>query len=572
VNALLFAVLAALVVLTLDLCLSLPGLHAAPEASRRLVSVGLGLLFLLHPVGAFVVEYIWQRISILAALFFMLAFLLYMAVRMGRISSQVRGYAAAALCFVLAMACKENSITLPAVLLLAEVAFFRSSTRELVRRGLAFALMALFTMVLLSPLERPHGGAGRTGILHTLGKYYTESGLSVPQVVLAECAVVFAYLKMLLLPVPAHVHLLAAQLVPTSLFDPPGTALAALGILILVVGGLVLLKRRPLVGFGLLFFLGNLVPEALIVPQYLFCGYRVLVPMIGLLFVGADGLLLLSNALARPRAVLAAGFSLAAVFLASVAGIKAGLWQDSRIWWKDVLSRLPAESRVEKHIRIQALSNVGYYMQRDGKVREAIPLLKEAVQVDETVPYAYWVLGAVYRKLGDWKQAGDTYRRLLAVDPLGPMGYAGLGAVHIEERRYALARAAYQKAIELDPLYPDYHYGLALAALLSNDAPVAERELKRTLELNPGQPLARYNLGKLLTSTGHPQEGLEQFDLALALDPSLWVAHNARGITLARHGHLHEAIAAFQAVLTIRPGEPSATKNLAAIQAALPKK
>lgn len=60
------------------------------------------------------------------------------------------------------------------------------------------------------------------------------------------------------------------------------------GCYFLLTVAIYLLRKRPLSGFGLLFFLVNISPEYLLVPQYAFFGYRASLPMPGLLLIVAD--------------------------------------------------------------------------------------------------------------------------------------------------------------------------------------------------------------------------------------------------------------------------------------------
>ena len=90
---------------------------------------------------------------------------------------------------------------------------------------------------------------------------------------MGQCVVFFEYLRMVLLPLPSNVHLISAQIVPSAITDPPITAVAVAGVVAwTVVLGVFLLRRRPLVGFGTLFFVVNLLPEAITAPQILVLG------------------------------------------------------------------------------------------------------------------------------------------------------------------------------------------------------------------------------------------------------------------------------------------------------------
>ena len=69
-NAFLMACAAGTVVLLFIYILEIPGLTVHGTArQKRMVSIGLGLVFLLHPANIYVVLYVWQRMALLSGLF-----------------------------------------------------------------------------------------------------------------------------------------------------------------------------------------------------------------------------------------------------------------------------------------------------------------------------------------------------------------------------------------------------------------------------------------------------------------------------------------------------------------------
>jgi len=335
------------------------------------------------------------------------------------------GYSSCAIMFFLAMASKENAIAFPGVLLLAEYAIFKTTPRDLLKRSAVFIAVALIALLALSFLERPYGHMARDeGLFGTLVRYYIDSGLTPAQVAMGQCVVFFEYLRMILLPLPSNVHLISAQIVPSAITDPPITALAVAGVAAwTVVLGVVLLRRKPLVGFGALFFVVNLLPEAFTAPQYLFWGYRVFVPMFGLVLIAADGILFLIDLpqSLRGKLVVKAGVAtagMAALCLVSyTAASKAGLWRDSVGFWTDVRNRLPMyDPRVEKHIKIQTLNLLGYHLLARGATQEAVALHQEAMQVNRGIAHTYLHLGEAYAQAGQLDDAATTYLELLRLD------------------------------------------------------------------------------------------------------------------------------------------------------------
>jgi protein O-mannosyl-transferase len=500
------------VVLSLKYLLEIPGIanHGTPN-QKLLVSLGLGLVFLLHPTCIYVVIYVWQRTALMSGLFFFLALAAYLATRTGRIKNAAAGYAMCAVMFFFAIASKENAIAFPAILLLVELAFFNARLPDLLKRSAVGGSVVLIAVLALSFAERPHGNmVNHGGIFGTIARYYVEGGLTLAQVAMGQCVVFFEYLKMVVLPLPSNVHLISGQIVPSSITDPPSTAAAVAGVVGLACfAGVYLLRRRPLVGFGLLFFIITLLPEALLVPQYLFFGYRVFVPIFGLLLIAADGILSLldlpQNATGRLSVKVGLVSTLAViVLLMSCATVsKEALWMDPVFFWKDVYDRLPRnDNRVERFARIQALNNLGYHLAMSGKLDQAIALHRRAMQIDRRIAYTYICLGADYFRKGRLDDATAMYRELLSRDKNNANAHAGLAAVLLKQNKLVEALENFKKAEELKPGYPDYNYGIASVLLIKNGYASAMTYLLRTIKSNPNHVEAHYNIEKILMDAG----------------------------------------------------------------------
>lgn len=577
VNALFMACAAGAAVLALMYLLEISGINVSGNRSRiRTVSICLGLAFVLHPVTTYLVVYVWQRMALLSALFFFVALAAYLATRIGRMRNTTLGYAICVAMFFLAMASKESAITLPAILLLVEFTFFDESLRDLLKRSAIFGCVALIAILALSFLERPHGQiASQAGLLATIGRYYKEGGVTLAQVAMGQCVVFFEYLKMAFLPMPSNVHLINPQIVPTSIIDPPATAAAVAGVAVIVVSSIYLLKRRPLIGFGTLFFIINLLPEAFLVPQYLFFGYRIFVSMFGLLLIVADGILCLLDLVKGEKGKLLVKVGLSCAFAVTIllsahtTVTKDALWMSQIAFWNDVRNRLPNDRRVEKHVKIQTLDNLGNYLRTSGRTDRALALHQEALRTDKGFGYTYLALAWDYAQSGRLDDAAGAYKELLRMDKNNAAAHAGLADVLLKQNRLDKALQYFKEALKLKPRNPDYIYGIATVWLEKKDTVAALPYLQRTIVSNPGHVEAQYDIGKILMDAGMISEAIDHFNAALAANPKFWMAHNNLGVILARMGRLPEAIDHFYKALKINPGDEPTRKNLETALASL---
>ena len=102
--------------------LEVPTLRApGTPLEKRAISLFLGLMFIAHPLQTYVVLYDWQREAIMACLFYFSALAVYLGARSGRFRNEGLGYVLTAVLFFAGLQSKENLITLPIMMLLAEI-------------------------------------------------------------------------------------------------------------------------------------------------------------------------------------------------------------------------------------------------------------------------------------------------------------------------------------------------------------------------------------------------------------------------------------------------------------------
>ncbi len=185
-------------------------------------------------------------------------------------------------------------MTFPAIAIVVEGLLFRENLRQHFKQGMIiFVIVALpfvIQFLLLGALHQPQTPADHEGTISRLHSYYEKAGLTLPEVVLTQCRVWFSYLFAIVAPFVQNTQLIKPEIISRSLWNPPATAAAALGILGLVGAAVGLSKKHPVGALGILFVLVTLLPESLLIPQYLFCGYRAILPMAGVLMVAADAL------------------------------------------------------------------------------------------------------------------------------------------------------------------------------------------------------------------------------------------------------------------------------------------
>jgi hypothetical protein len=179
------------------------GLLPNPLPHPSWVALLATLFWLLHPVQTQSVTYIVQRINSLAAMFYILSLLLYARGRIlqrlragslddpegstglkARISPTFIWFGGSLLAGMLAMGCKEISVTLPFFVLLYEWYFFQDLSLAWLRRCLPWALAAGLLAGALA--YESLGSSPLASLLHLYGQW----DFTLPQRVLTDLRVV----------------------------------------------------------------------------------------------------------------------------------------------------------------------------------------------------------------------------------------------------------------------------------------------------------------------------------------------------------------------------------------------
>jgi tetratricopeptide (TPR) repeat protein len=571
VNIFILACTALLVGLIVEILVSVAYSEESEQQSQaRFVGIFTGLLFLVHPLQTTVTLYIWQRSALMACFFYYASLFAYLAARTDRYRDAATTYVVCAVLFVCALLSKENAVTLPFLLLLSDVIFFHERWKPLLKRAAVYFVVTGLCVGFLSFVNRAHGNMTHSpGILSALDRNYAESGLTVAQVVMTQARVLFTYLQEILLPWPSNIQLTNPQIVSKSLFSPPDTIFAVLFAAMIIGASVYLLKKRPLSGFGLVFFLINLLPEGFLVPQYQYFGYRALLPLPGVLLVGADCVLAAVHRVpsARNRAVLNGVISVCTVVVAVGFGVatsmEAELWADPVRYWKDTVAHFPrGEKNVETLAQTQAFHNLGISLQARGRYQEALQAFQEAARLAPQQVRSLAAVGSMYSELGKFPEAEAALRKALDVDPKYVLAYRHLGDLLSRQGKYEEALAQFRTGLALEPYNDDLHDAIARTLYAQGRKDLAIKHLQTALQLNPRSYVAHSNLAAVYLSEGKTADALQHLNSALQLRPDYWRVHENLGVANAMEGDLETAVSHFKEALRLNPHDANTRANL----------
>jgi type IV pilus assembly protein PilF len=160
------------------------------------------------------------------------------------------------------------------------------------------------------------------------------------------------------------------------------------------------------------------------------------------------------------------------------------------------------EQEARRRARLRMELAVGYF--QEGKTSVALDELKQVLAADPTFPEAYNLRGLIYMRLGDKRQAEDSFRRASALNPRDPDTQHNYGWFLCQEGRYEDAQRAFDVALA-NPLYPGRAKTLMTQGVCQARAgrvEDAERSLSRSYELDAGNPVTAYNLARILYQRG----------------------------------------------------------------------
>ncbi len=200
---------------------------------------------------------------------------------------------------------------------------------------------------------------------------------------------------------------------------------------------------------------------------------------------------------------------------------------------KRVGNLLEAESAFRKAIQIDdtlswAYVGLGSILINRSEYSEAVNLLRKALAYEKS-EIAYTMMGVALSSIGRSDEAAANFDAALALDSNYEEAYFNLGLVRKETDRTEAERL-FVKALEIAPDYADAHREVGWLLGEADPSPRAEYHLRRAAELDPADMWARIYLGNLLWRRGDIEAAVSEFEKAISLRPNrslpLWSLAN----------------------------------------------
>jgi tetratricopeptide (TPR) repeat protein len=498
------------------------------QKQANLLALCAGLVFVSHPVQTEAVTYIYQRAASLAAFFYLASLCFYVKSRLlqdrGPGSSLGKFYYISSLIMaVAAMFTKENAITLPLMILLYEMSFFKTS-KDFNWRGLFPFLLTLLIIPLTMWLTKSDKFQEIQGIAQGPG------GISPFHYLLTQFRVMVTYLRLSFLPI--HQALDYDYPVYKSILEIPVLCSFLFLMLILFTARRLFSKYR-LVSFSMYWFFLTLLPESSLLPfNDVIFEHRLYLPLAGysLFLVGGAYYLLGRNNIRRMVSVMV----LMIAFYSMMTYQRNNVWRDEFTLWNDALQKSPHKARA-------------YYGRGDGnfhngRLAEALSDYSKAIDIAPYYLMAYDGRGIVHTKLNQLPEALSDFDRAIKIYPGYAKAYNDRGAVYTEQGRFIQANSDYDRAIALNPNLISAYYNRGLMSYKQGHFDDAVPDFSRCIEQNLNLEEAYIYRGQSYDQRGYLEQAMSDYNKAIELDPYKADIFFNRAVIYDKQGHLTQAL------------------------------
>ena len=508
---------------TILLLYQTPVLAKTPARTACFAALFTTLLWAANPIQTQAVTYVAQRMTVMAALFYLLGIYNYLQFRFAG-STAVRTMRAVAVgfCFLLALGSKENAVTLPLTLLLIEVIFFsrgsswRNHGRAILALGIGLTIVLLVCCYIWADTVQ--------GI--TLFSGYQDRWFTLRERLLTELRIVPYYLSLIFYPLPQRLSMAHDIALSHSLFRPISTFLSILLIGFLLFISVWRLKRNPIFSFAILFFFLNQLIESTVIPLELIFEHRNYLPSLFIFWPVVSGIEYLVFRTFRDRKIMAVclqgGLLVLVLLFCTSTFSRNSAWRTEATLWSDARYKAPGRAR--------PLFNLGEIAENDQRFDTALADYAGSLSLTVSSPkyfrsYTYSKIAGIYRRQG----------------------------------RTDKALAAMQQAMRIMPGMPFFPYSIAEILFQANRPEEAESYLVRLVRTGKAGPKTHALLGRIYLVTGRNRRALAELAAAVKKKPESAVTVDF-ALSLAAAGHFDDAGKVID--LLANQGFSSCTMNL----------
>ena len=507
----------------------------------KAIALFAGLIFVSNPVQIEAVTYIWQRAASMAAFFYLGSLGLYVKSRLLQDNKSTFGlgrfyYIFSLITAVAAMFTKENSITLPLMILLYEFSFFGARKGQNLKYLFPF-LLTLFIIPLTMLFTKSFRFQEIQGVVEG------PEGISPLHYLLTQFRVMITYIRLVFLPL--NLNLDYDYPIYKNIFELPVLISFAFLITILYIAKSLFSKYR-LISFSIFWFFLTLLPESSLLPQKdVIFEHRLYLPLVGYsMFLVSGAYTIFGKNYFKTMMVV---LTMIVACYSVMTYQRNKVWKDELSLGNDIVQKSPHKAR--------PYYNRGLSLYNQDKLAQAMSDYNKAIEIDPKLAEAYDNRGVVYDKQEKFTQAISDYNRAIEIDPNYARAYYNRGLSFYTQGNLAQAMFDYNKAIEINPNYAEAYDNRGVVYYMQDKYPQALSEYNRAIEIDPKLASAYIDRGVYYDNQGHLPQAISDYNKATEIDPKLAKAYKYRGLIYYKQGNFTKALSEYDKAIEIDPND-----------------
>ncbi len=170
------------------------------------------------------------------------------------------------------------------------------------------------------------------------------------------------------------------------------------------------------------------------------------------------------------------------------------------------------------HLRADQHVRTGQNLLAQDSLEDALAEFEVAVELHPQLAVAHSKMGVIFRRLGDYDRAVDSFAAAVRYNPGSFDDTINLAQLYHYTQRVRDAIQAYLHACTLRPRSFDAQLNLGVCYQQSGDHAQAIERFQRAIESDPDQPFAYVNLGVAFDAQGKYYEAINAYREALERD------------------------------------------------------
>ena len=458
------------------------------ERFKKISALFVALLFLLHPLQTMAVTYIVQRMTVMAALFYLLAVFLYARGRHAYLYDGLNRRSMgllllALLSGVLGVMSKQNAVSFPLAFILYEIFFIRKPDGRYCKKYVFSSLAIFFAAFLVVVFA---------GLLPAETSQYTRL-----EYFSAQLGIFHKYLLLILFPLSQNVDYFIILKAPLFGAGEIIGAILSAGMLVL---GVFTFRKNKLISFGIFWFFIAMSVESGIIPiRDIMMEHRMYLPMFGIGMVIAG--IIMKYIPYRSVYVIYIAGTIIFMLLALGTYNRNKVWQSELTLWQDGIEKSPGNPRVMNNLGLAIKANARYAtspQQRINDLHKAISYFSKSMTGDTIFTQAYLHRGLTYLELEEYEKALLDVQRVASTKP--KYAYMKLyieGVILAKQGMLESALNNFNNAIDKKDDFAMLFTWRGLVEAEMEEYGLAIDDFNRSLEINPEQTKLCINISNL---------------------------------------------------------------------------